>query len=71
MKKVRKKNGFTLVEIILVVAILLILLAAAVINVSEILGKSDSASDNISGGVETMEQEFANSEQQLVAAGFH
>ncbi len=71
MKVIMKKNGFTLVEIILVVAILLLLFATVALNVSEILGRSDAAAEDISGGVDTMEQEFENSEQQLQAAGFH
>lgn len=71
MKKlVKKKNGFTLVEIILVVAILVILVSAAFISAPAILGKSNSASDKLDSGIESLSGNFVASEQELQNVGF-
>ena len=49
MKKIQKnKKGFTLVEMVLVIAIILILAAVIFFTVSEYLNKANSAKDSIS-----------------------
>jgi len=48
MKKIQKnKKGFTLIEMVLVIAIIVILAAVMVISVSGYLSKAQSARDNV------------------------
>ncbi|MBO4637772.1 MAG: prepilin-type N-terminal cleavage/methylation domain-containing protein [Clostridiales bacterium] len=65
----KNKKGFTLVEMIIVVAIVVILAAVLMLNVSQIMApvraKNSSASERLS----TMQNGFAAYEEKL--SGYH
>lgn len=69
MKKTTKK-GFTLIEMILVIAIILILAAAVALSVHDILANAHAGKSSISNRVENASQGIAASESKLASYGF-
>lgn len=71
MKQISKsKRGFTLTEIVLVVAIILILASSFAIGISEYLNTSEKASEQVDASVEALSENIAAKEEKLAGYGF-
>ena len=71
MNKVYKtRRGFTLVEIALVIAIIVLLAAVVGISVSGLISKSNEGSASIHQERETLKINNAEKDSRFVAAGF-
>lgn len=71
MHKIKKsRKGFTLTELMLVLAIIFILAAVVAINVGNYLSNSNSTSDKIDGSVTALASSNADRTTQLNDYGF-
>lgn len=71
MKKVQKtKRGFTLLEIVLVIAIIMILAAATIFAINDILTHSKQANSSVNASVSQVTSGIKASESKLKAYGF-
>ena len=71
MKQISKsKRGFTLTEIVLVVAIILILASSFAIGISEYLNTSEKASEQVDKSVEALSNNIKSKEDKLKDYGF-
>ena len=71
MRRLQKnKRGFTLLEMILVVAIIIILAGVVAINAMDILRKSQEGESSINAEVSTMKDAFNSSEVNLRGHNF-
>ena len=71
MKRVNKsKRGFTLVEMILVVAIIVILAGAFALGVRAIINKTKQAQANVNASKNLMQSNINASEKKLSDSGF-
>lgn len=69
-RKIKTKRGFTLVEIILVIAIIIILAAALALSVHDILANAHAAKSSISSNVSEKQAGISASESKLASYGF-
>ena len=71
MKQISKsKKGFTLTEIVLVVAIILILASSFAIGIAQYLDTSEAASDQVDASVQALSENIAAKEEKLSNYGF-
>jgi type IV pilus assembly protein PilA len=71
MKQITKsKKGFSLTEIVLVVAIILILASSFAIGISEYLNTSQAAADQVDASVAALSDAIADKEDKLEGYGF-
>ena len=71
MKQISKsKRGFTLTEIVLVVAIIIILASSFAIGVAEYINTSEKASDQVDASVEALSENISVKEEKLEGYGF-
>ena len=71
MKQISKsRSGFTLTEIVLVVAIILILASSFAIGIAQYLETSEDAADQVNQSVEALSNTIANKENKLKGYGF-
>ena len=71
MKQITKsKKGFTLTEIVLVVAIILILASSFAIGIGEYLSTSEAAADQVDASVAALSDTIADKEAKLEGYGF-
>ncbi len=71
MKQISKsRRGFTLTEIVLVVAIILILASSFAIGIAQYLDTSEAAADQVDQSVEALSNTIANKENKLKGYGF-
>ena len=71
MHKVMKcRRGFTLVEIVLVIAIILILARVTALSVSDILRNNQNAQSSVSEAVTSAKSEISSKEAVLRNYGF-
>ena len=71
MNRVYKtRRGFTLVEIVLVIAIIVLLAAVVGLSVSGLISKSNEGSDSIREKRETLQANNAVKDSRFVAAGY-
>jgi type IV pilus assembly protein PilA len=71
MRKINKsKSGFTLIEIIIVVAIIIILAGVVSLNVSGILGTTKDKNQAVSEGVSEMQGVITSYSNQAVRYHF-
>lgn len=71
MHKVMKcRRGFTLVEIVLVIAIILILASVTALSVSDILRNNQNAQSSVSEAVTSAKSEISSKEAVLRNYGF-
>ena len=71
MKRLSKtKRGFTLLEIIMVIAIIIILASAVAISANDILNNAHAGRDSVSERLVTERAEISASEQKLSQYGF-
>ncbi|MBR5358847.1 MAG: prepilin-type N-terminal cleavage/methylation domain-containing protein [Clostridiales bacterium] len=71
MKKIAKnKKGFSLTEIILVVAIIVILASAVLVGVNEYLDTANAAESNVDASVEALTDNITAKENDLKNKGF-
>ncbi len=71
MKRLAKsKKAFTLLEIIMVVAIIVILAGTISLSVSQIVGSARNASDELAGSQQDISEGFVASEAHFAAMGF-
>lgn len=66
----KTKKGFTLVEMVLVIAIILILASVVAISVSDILKNSKAAATSVDVATGTMKDGIAEQEDLLKSQGF-
>jgi prepilin-type N-terminal cleavage/methylation domain-containing protein len=64
------KKGFTLIEIILVIAIILILAAAVALSTNAILANARAANTSISANISEKQTGIQASESKLASYGF-
>ena len=65
-----KKDGFTLVEMLLVLAIILILASVLALSVSSYMNRAHDASDAVDGQVTTMKTDNSTKIAKLKDYGF-
>ena len=71
MHKVMKcRKGFTLVEIVLVIAIIIILASVTALSVSDIYRNSQRGQSSVSDAVTSAKSEISSKEAALSAYGF-
>jgi len=71
MRRLSKtKKGFTLLEIILVIAIIVILAGALSLGVSDILSNARKGNSSVSEAQESVTQGIKASEEKLASYGF-
>lgn len=71
MRKLKKtKRGFTLVELVLVLAIIIILASVTALSVSDILNNSKKGQSSVAEEVTTMKQNIQSKESNLKGYGF-
>ena len=71
MQKINKnKRGFTLVEMVLVVAIIVILAAVLALNISDILDPAKAKKESLSSNVESVQGKFQSYNNKLKGYGF-
>ena len=71
MKKVLKsKRAFTLLEVVMVVAIIVIVAGSVFISVSSIMNKAESAGDDIRSAANTNYDNFSHSEDSFRSLHF-
>ena len=71
MKRISKsKKGFSLTEVILVVAIIVILASAFAIGIADYINTSEAASDAIDQSVEDLSNNISTKEAELEGWGF-
>jgi prepilin-type N-terminal cleavage/methylation domain-containing protein len=64
------RRGFTLVEIVLVIAIILILASVTALSVSDILRNSQRGQSSVSDAVTSAKSEISSKEAELRGYGF-
>lgn len=69
-KIIKTKKGFTLLEMILVVAIIVMLAGVVTFNAIDIYRSSEAGASSINNEVDTMKDGIAGSEQKLANLGF-
>jgi len=67
---IKTKRGFTLVEIVLVIAIIIILAGVTALSVSDILGRQKQASSSVQEAVSDAKKNILSKEKNLSAYGF-
>lgn len=71
MKRISKsKKGFTLTEIVLVVAIIIILASSFAIGIAEYINTSEAAADQVDASVAALSEAVADKEGKLAGYGF-
>ena len=71
MKKIAKNNkGFTLVEIVLVVAIIVILAGAMLFGVNEYINTAHAAESDVNASVDELSNNITAKENDLINKGF-
>lgn len=71
MRQISKsKKAFTLTEIVLVVAIILILASSFAIGVAEYISTSEDAAADVDASVAALSDNIADKEQKLTNYGF-
>lgn len=71
MKRISKcKNGFTLVEMVIVVAIILILASVMTISALRFIRAGEKASESVNVSQEKVSLSIAEANQNFVNAGF-
>ena len=71
MNRVYKtRRGFTLMEMVLVIAIIVLLAAVVGLSVSGLISKSNEGSDSIREKRETLQANNAEKDSRFVAAGY-
>ncbi len=71
MKQISKsKKGFTLTEIVLVVAIIVILASSFAIGIAEYINTSEAAADQVDASVEALSENISQKEEKLAGYGF-
>ena len=71
MRKLKKsKRGFTLVEIVLVIAIILILASVTALSVSDIMSHQKQGATSVSEAVSNAKQNIRSKENKLHGYGF-
>ena len=71
MRKITKnKCGFTLVELIVVVAIILIIAGVTALSISTLLKRAQDSDDSINDEVEVAKNNISVSEHKLASYGF-
>ena len=71
MRRLRKnRRGFTLVEIVLVIAIILILASVTALSVTDILANSKQGASSVADAVTSAKTEISSKEAQLRGYGF-
>lgn len=72
MKRLNKsKSGFTLVEIVIVIAIIIILASVATLTVRNFIDAGNSASDTVKSAQQAASNSFAQANQNFDAVGFN
>ena len=66
----KRKKGFTLLEIIMVIAIIIILASAVAISANDILNNAHAGRDSVSERLVTERAGISASEQKLSQYGF-
>ena len=71
MKRISKsKKGFTLTELVLVVAIILILASAFAIGIAQYIEVGNAAADDVEQSVDALSDNISVKEQKLKNYGF-
>ena len=71
MKQITKsKKGFSLTEIVLVVAIILILASSCAIGIAEYINTSEAAADQVDASVAALSDAVVQKENKLAGYGF-
>ena len=71
MKKIYKnKKGFTLVELVLVVAIIVILAGVLALNISGYINRAKNARSNVDSGVSSYQGKVQGLEKSVAGYGF-
>ena len=71
MKRISKsKKGFTLTELVLVVAIILILASAFAIGIAQYIDVSNAAADDVEQSVDVLSNNISTKESKLAGYGF-
>ena len=71
MKQISKsKKGFTLTEIVLVVAIIIILASSFAIGIAEYINTSEAAAADVDASVTALSDAVAQKEEKLANYGF-
>lgn len=67
---IKSRRGFTLVEIVLVIAIILILASVTALSVADILNRQKAASTSVQNAVSSAKENISVRESKLGAYGF-
>ena len=71
MRRLNKsKKGFTLVELVLVITIIVILAGVTALSVGDILAKAKAANTSVSENASTARHNISLSESKLASYGF-
>jgi type IV pilus assembly protein PilA len=67
---IKSRRGFTLVEIVLVIAIIIILASVTALSVADILNRQKAASTSVQNAVSSAKENISVRENKLSAYGF-